>query len=207
MPINQFGQEIGPDLEAWSPPPPPPYSVIRGRTVRLEPLDPARHVPQLAGALVGSDAAMWTYTPYGPFTDTDDVVRAVTGMLEPDDWQAYAVVRDEDAVGFACYLRIKPGAGTIEVGSIGFSPSLQRTTAATETLYLLIRNAFDLGYRRCEWKCDAFNRTSRSAAERLNIRGRKIVAIGRVREYECILIKRNELRYALCSTNAINTAR
>ena len=42
------------------------------------------------------------------------------------------------------------------------------TTAATEAIYLLVRNAFDeLGYRRLEWKCDALNARSRRAAERL----------------------------------------
>jgi RimJ/RimL family protein N-acetyltransferase len=44
---------------------------------------------------------------------------------------------------------------------------LQRTTAATEAMYLMIRHAFDLGYRRCEWKCNALNAPSRAAALRL----------------------------------------
>jgi hypothetical protein len=30
-----------------------------------------------------------------------------------------------------------------------------------------MRNAFELGYRRYEWKCDALNAASRRAAERL----------------------------------------
>jgi hypothetical protein len=46
------------------------------------------------------------------------------------------------------------------------SPALQRTTAATETIYLLINNLFATGYRRCEWKCDALHAGSRAAAER-----------------------------------------
>jgi RimJ/RimL family protein N-acetyltransferase len=44
---------------------------------------------------------------------------------------------------------------------------LQRTTAATEAIYLLARHAFkDLGYRRLEWKCNALNAACRRAAER-----------------------------------------
>jgi len=31
----------------------------------------------------------------------------------------------------------------------------------------MIGHAFELGYRRCEWKCDSLNATSRRAAERL----------------------------------------
>jgi RimJ/RimL family protein N-acetyltransferase len=54
----------------------------------------------------------------------------------------------------------------IEVGHINFSPLLQRTPAATEAIYLLMRRVFELGYRRFEWKCDALNAPSRAAAQR-----------------------------------------
>ncbi len=47
------------------------------------------------------------------------------------------------------------------------SPVLQRSPAATEAMYLMMRHAFELGYRRYEWKCDALNAKSRRAAERL----------------------------------------
>jgi RimJ/RimL family protein N-acetyltransferase len=48
------------------------------------------------------------------------------------------------------------------------SPALQRTTAATEAMYLMARHVFeDLGYRRYEWKCNALNEPSRRAAQRL----------------------------------------
>ena len=68
----------------------------------------------------------------------------------------------------ASSLRIDPPAGVIEVGHLNFSPTLQRTAAATEAMYLMMRRAFDeLGYRRYEWKCDSLNARSRRAAERL----------------------------------------
>jgi RimJ/RimL family protein N-acetyltransferase len=74
---------------------------------------------------------------------------------------------DGRPLGLASYLRIEPAFGTIEIGHIWFGPSLQRTTAATEAIYLLARHAFDdLGYRRLEWKCNALNAASRRAAER-----------------------------------------
>ena len=70
------------------------------------------------------------------------------------------------ALGVASYLNIKPAQGSIEVGHIYFSPALQRTRSATEAMYLMMRRAFELGYRRYEWKCDALNAPSRAAAER-----------------------------------------
>ena len=59
------------------------------------------------------------------------------------------------------------GNGCIEVGHINFSPALQNTRAATEAMYLMMRNVFDLGYRRYEWKCNALNEKSCRAAVRL----------------------------------------
>jgi RimJ/RimL family protein N-acetyltransferase len=72
------------------------------------------------------------------------------------------------AAGWASFMRIKPAHGVIEVGNVLFSPSLQRTRAATEAMYLMAEHVFDtLGYRRHEWKCDALNAPSRRAALRL----------------------------------------
>src|SRR5690606_16747227 len=54
-----------------------------------------------------------------------------------------------------------------EVRQLHYSPLLQRTVAATEAMYLMMRRVFELGYRRYEWKCNALNRASRNAAMRL----------------------------------------
>jgi RimJ/RimL family protein N-acetyltransferase len=68
-------------------------------------------------------------------------------------------------------LNIKPNHRTIEVGHLIYAPQLQRTRGATETFYLLAKYAFDkLHYRRLEWKCNALNTRSRSAAMRLGFR-------------------------------------
>ena len=65
-------------------------------------------------------------------------------------------------------MRIEPAVGVIEVGGINYSPRLQRTPAATEAMYLMMRRVFgELRYRRYEWKCDALNAPSRAAALRL----------------------------------------
>ena len=64
---------------------------------------------------------------------------------------------------------IAPEGGSIEVGHINYSPQLQHTPAATEAMYLMMARAFDLGYRRYEWKCNALNAPSRAAAQRLGL--------------------------------------
>jgi RimJ/RimL family protein N-acetyltransferase len=80
---------------------------------------------------------------------------------------ALVAISGQRPLGIASYLRITPEFGVIEIGHIWFGRPLQRTTAATEAIYLLARHAFDeLGYRRLEWKCNALNAASRRAAER-----------------------------------------
>merc|ERR550514_1846897 len=65
------------------------------------------------------------------------------------------------------YMNINLGNATIEVGNVTFSPGMMRTRASTEAQHLFMANAFDLGYRRYEWKCDHLNARSRVTAERL----------------------------------------
>lgn len=70
--------------------------------------------------------------------------------------------------GVLSLLRIDPKNGSAEVGYVTYSTSLQRTRAGTEAQYLLAHYMLDtLGYRRYEWKCDALNAASVSAALRL----------------------------------------
>ena len=91
-------------------------------------------------------------------------------VCQGDDPLFFAIIDPTDgkAAGQATFLRIKPDSGAIEVGHIAYAPRLQRTTAATEAMYLMMKRVFDeLGYRRYEWKCDALNAASCRAAERL----------------------------------------
>lgn len=163
---NAFGQPIGDDLADWSPPPFPPDDALAGRTVALEPLRRDRHAAALYAAVAEAPQSLWTYLPFGPFSDAEAVGQVIDRQVTAADWQPFAVLVAGRVAGFLSYLRIDPPGGVIEIGSIVFPPALQRTTPATEAVYLLIRRAFDLGYRRCEWKCDDLNAPSRAAALR-----------------------------------------
>jgi len=143
---------------------------MEGRFCRLEPLEPAKHSASLYAAnALDADGRMWTYLPYGPFDTQDDYMAWLEEMCRKSDPSFYAVVDKPAAraVGVASYLRIDPRAGSVEVGHLGYSPLLQRTPAATEAMFLMMQKAFDLGYRRYEWKCNALNGPSRTAAQRL----------------------------------------
>lgn len=167
---NHLGQPIGEPLDGWQAPPRPTVSVLDGTWARLERLDPDRHARALHDAnALDTDGGNWTYLPVGPFATFDDYDRWLRGMASGADPYFFAVLERATGapVGVASYLRIDPAAGSIEVGHINFSPRAQRTSVATDAMFLMMRHAFSLGYRRYEWKCDALNAPSRRAAERL----------------------------------------
>ena len=169
---NEFGQPLGAPLPGWSPPPHPPHELLEGRWCRLEPLDPERHAAELFEANAEDDGRMWTYLPYGPFETLEAYRDWLIGKGSGTDPLFYAI-RDLETGrlgGLTSYLRIKPEVGSIEVGHLAYAPRLQRTRAGTEANHLLMRRAFELGYRRYEWKCDALNAASMRAAERYGFR-------------------------------------
>ncbi len=168
--LNALGQPIGPSLPDWQAPPRPTATVLDGVFTRLERLEPDRHGRALheANALDAS-GANWTYLPIGPFATFEPYDAWLRTMAPGADPYFFTIIDRVTSlpVGVASYLRIDPAAGSIEVGHINFSPRAQRTSVASETMFLMMRHAFALGYRRYEWKCDALNAPSRVAAERL----------------------------------------
>lgn len=159
---------LGTVVENWSPPSRPDWASREGQYARLEPLNAEAHAALLHRAYAGSDE-VWNYLPYGPFSSASQYHRWVRDHANQNDPCFYAIknLQTGNWEGVASYLRVSPEAGSIEVGHINFSPALQRTPAATEAMYLMMSWAFEAGYRRYEWKCNALNMASRRAAQRL----------------------------------------
>ncbi len=167
---NALGQPMGLSVGDWKPPARPDSAPIAGRYCRLERLQPALHADSLRACNdLDTENRLWTYLPYGPFATAADYRAWLDEVSRKSDPWLYAIIdlTTQEATGVAGYLRIDPPNGSIEVGHLAYSPRLQRTPAATEAMYLLMARAFELGYRRYEWKCDALNEPSRAAARRL----------------------------------------
>jgi RimJ/RimL family protein N-acetyltransferase len=149
----------------------PSAAPMEGRFVRLVPVEPG-HATALFAASHGDETteSLWTYMPYGPFADQDEMRSWLEAVARSDDPRFFTVIdlATGDPIGVVSYLNIVAPDRRIELGHIWYVPAAQRGRANTETAYLLMRRAFDdLGYRRVEWKCDALNARSRAAAERL----------------------------------------
>jgi RimJ/RimL family protein N-acetyltransferase len=169
--VTRLGQPIGFPVQGWTHRETPGRTPLSGRFCRVEPLDPDRHAVELHAAnSEDREGRMWTYLPWGPYAGFDEYLAALNNSLRRENFITFAIIdrAAERAVGVASYLNINTAAGSIEVGALAYSPALQRTPAATEAMYLMMRRVFDeLGYRRYEWKTNALNAASRAAALRL----------------------------------------
>jgi RimJ/RimL family protein N-acetyltransferase len=168
---NAYGQPIGEPVE-WAERAPVTPVTLTGRWSRVEPVA-GHHLPQLYDALVlRSPDSIWTYLAVGPFDAPAGLHGWLRSLADDPGAVPHALCRpDGRPVGIASYLRLDHVNGSVEVGGIALSTELQRTTAATEAMYLMARHVFDdLGYRRYEWKCDSLNEPSRRAAVRLGFR-------------------------------------
>lgn len=156
---------------AWSPAATPVATELRGQHVVVRPVNADTDAEPLYAVshLPDGDPSVWTYLSDGPYESVERLHKRLEQAQTSTDRVYFTVVRavDQRPLGWASYLRITPVYGVLEIGHLWFAPELQRTTAATEAVYLLASHAFDqLGYRRLEWKCNALNAASRKAAER-----------------------------------------
>ncbi|KAK8039993.1 acetyltransferase [Apiospora rasikravindrae] len=161
----------------------PQRQTLDGTFAKLVPLQ-ASHTHDLYKHLCdGSKPTNFTYLGVGPFENEDSFAQHIANIAPSQDPFYFTVITKQalgnggigeeevppdSAVGYISLLNIDRAHRTVEIGWVTFSPRLQRTTVATETLYLLMAYCMDgLGNRRLEWKCDALNAPSRRAAERL----------------------------------------
>ena len=166
---NQLGQPVGFDVPGWTARAVPPRTSMEGRACRLVPLDAGQHASALFDAnALDQEGRNWTYMAYGPFETVEHYRTWVEKSAKSDDPLFFAVLDAEGKpVGVVSFMRIDPANGVIEIGHLAFSPLMQRRPIASEAIFLMLRRVFDeLGYRRCEWKCDSLNAPSRTAAQR-----------------------------------------
>lgn len=163
---DAFGNPVGQTVPDWAGCHRLPDAAMVGRNCTLFPYDDSL-AGDLFAALAEDDGGMWTYLPYGPFATVSELADSIKTYQRHRDFQTFVIVSDERPIGYASYMRYDCPNGSVEVGGVTFSPALRRTVMATEAMFLMMKTAFDHGYRRYEWKCDQLNRPSNLAALRL----------------------------------------
>jgi RimJ/RimL family protein N-acetyltransferase len=160
-----------------------------GQYVTLRPMSPS-DAPALFQAICGSqNDHLYKYMVAGPFPDLESFSKQVDNLCNGTLFYPFVVLLhptlhsisssttaksntgEGKAVGIITYLNIVLHHRRLEIGYVLFSSLLQRTTAATESIYLLIKHAFDdLHYLRVEWKANNLNEASKRAALRLGFK-------------------------------------
>lgn len=167
---NQFGQEVGAALNFIE----PCQLTIQpevGRTVQLIPMLPNQLDNQLIKKLWQSvqkepDASCWTYLPYEQMQNLQQLQDYFQNAFCFEGAIHYVIQINDEVVGWIALLNLRPHHAVVEIGNVYFSNVMKRSTAATETIYLLLAACFAAGYRRVEWKCDDLNMPSKKAALR-----------------------------------------
>ncbi len=145
---------------------------LNGTTCSLRPVDAEGDARSLYDVSHGTAEreALWTYMPYGPFASVHAMERWLITCAASDDPLWFTTVNRNSGrgVGMVSFLNMEPSHRTVELGHIWYGTEFQRTSLNTESVYLMLREAFEqLACRRVEWKCDALNERSRAAALRL----------------------------------------
>lgn len=167
--LNQYGQPVGFALPDWQPLAAPPAIALHGRFCTLEPLDIAYSHALFAAFSSAPDDRDWTWLGATQPASLAEMESWVSGKCQDSGLVSYAVLdhRSQQAVGAVCFANIDGQNGAIEIGHVTWSPLMQRNVLGSEAIYLLLKQAFELGYRRVAWRCDSTNLASRRAAERL----------------------------------------
>ena len=144
-----------------------------GKYCVLEPVNVKKHAKDLyENFSIDKEGIDWIYMPTGPYKSFSSFKKYLTTEKLSGNPFFYSIYSKKlkTYCGLASYLRITPEVGTIEVW-ITYAKNLQKTVEATEAMYLMMKNAFEiLGYRRYEWKCDSLNKRSNKAAIRLGFK-------------------------------------
>ncbi|KAH7353161.1 acyl-CoA N-acyltransferase [Pyrenochaeta sp. MPI-SDFR-AT-0127] len=174
MADNATHEKFGPAVPATQAKPPSYDMKLSGQYVTIVPVSPD-HAGDLYESLRGSDrASLFDYLFDEPPESLESFQASLATKATTTNPWTYTILRNTGSgkeyqpVGIASLMRMDLGNRVIEIGSILYTPALQRTPAATEAMYLLARYVFEtLGFRRYEWKCNSLNEPSRRAAVRL----------------------------------------
>lgn len=168
--INQFGQEVGIAVENIE----PIYfkqKDLLGTHVNLRCLNlrvvSELQLSQLLRTVISEpDHRCWTHLPYKAFESQHELKIALDQLFGFEGSIHYLIELNQKIVGWIALLNIRTQNQALEIGNVYFSHVMKQSTAATESIYLLLNESFKQGFRRIEWKCDDLNQPSKSAALR-----------------------------------------
>ena len=141
------------------------------------------------------DPALWEiyYVSYAP----EHFDASFDALLERP-WIPFALFDGDAFVGISCFLNIEEERQSLEIGSTYYRPDCRGTGFNRRAKDMMLRRAFDHGFRRVEFRVDGRNARSQAAMARLGavregvIRADRITWNGHVRDTVLFSILKEE---------------
>lgn len=148
----------------------PTHVPLSGHWAALAPIAPD-HLDALWTVCDG-ETKSFANTRYGPYPTRDALAAQLRDFASRAHQPFWAVKpTGQPAQGWLSICDVDQAAGALEIGAVWYAPRLQRTAAATEAVYLLIKHGFEtMGYNRIVWRCFGHNEASLRAAVRFGFK-------------------------------------
>jgi RimJ/RimL family protein N-acetyltransferase len=125
---------------------------------------------------------------------------SLDGWLDRADMATFVLFEGDELAGMSSYLAIEPERGVLEIGGTYYRPHLRGTGFNRRVKDMMLRRAFECGFRRIEFRVDARNGRSQAAMAKLGatregvLRADRITWNGHVRDTVLFSILRDEWR-------------
>ena len=157
---------------------------MEGGGVRLEPLRQDHR--QALKSACAEDSDIWEI--YATSYDPEHFDLSFDLLLSRPNWEAFAIMHEEQVAGMSAYLGIDRERLVLEIGNTYYRPRLRGTGFNNRVKRLMIDRAVDCGFRRVEFRVDSRNKRSQAAMAKLGaaregvIRQDRITWNGHVRD-------------------------
>lgn len=114
--------------------------------------------------------------------------------------RTFVLFEGDELAGMSSFLGIDEGRGVLEIGGTYYRPKFRGTGFNCRVKDMMLRRAFDCGYRRVEFRVDARNERSQAAMTKLGavregvMRADRITWTGHVRDTVLFSILKDEWR-------------
>lgn len=113
-------------------------------------------------------------------------------------WQRLVLFDGDELAGMSCFINPDQGRGVVEIGNTYYRPKFRGTGFNRRVKDMMLRRAFDSGFRRVEFRVDSRNARSQAALEKLGavregmLRADRITWTGHVRDTALYSILKDE---------------
>jgi RimJ/RimL family protein N-acetyltransferase len=147
-------------------------------------------------AACAEDPDIWPI--YSISFDPDHFDQSLDGWLAKPDMRVFVLFDGNEFAGMSSFLGIDEERGVLEIGGTYYRPHLRGTGFNRRIKDMMLRRAFDSGFRRAEFRVDSRNKRSQAAMAKLGgvceaiIRAERITWTGHIRDTVLFSIHREE---------------